>query len=46
MFILRHYEVREGQPHEAEEHIIANDSDTELEHGIAPMVFDQQVNFF
>ena len=32
MSIIRHYEVREGQANGLEENVIANDSDTDLEH--------------
>ena len=44
MSIIRHYEVRETQANGPEEHIIANYSDTDLEHELAPLVFEGQVN--
>ena len=43
MSIFLQYEVREGQPNGREEHAIANDSDSELEHVLAPLVFEAQV---
>ena len=44
MSIFRNYEVRERQPNGPEEHVIANDTDSELEHELAPLVFKSQVN--
>ena len=44
MSIFRHYEVREGQPNVPEEHDIANDSDSEFEHELAPLVFEAHIN--
>ena len=44
MSIFRNYEVRERQPNGPEEHIIANDFDSELEIELAPLLFKAQVN--
>ena len=44
MSIFRHYEVREGQANGSDKHVIATDSDTDLEHELAPLVFEVQVN--
>ena len=44
MSIFCQYEVREGQHNGPEEHDIANDSDSEFEHELAPLVFEAQVN--
>ena len=44
MSIFRHYEVREGQANGLEENVIANDSDTDLEHELPPLLFEVQVN--
>ena len=44
MSIFRHYEVREGQPNGNDEIVIANDSDSELEHELPPLIFEAQIN--
>ena len=44
MSIFRQYEVRKGQPNGPEEHDIANVSDSDFEHELAPLVFEAQVN--
>ena len=44
MSIFRHYEVREEQANGPDEHVLATDSDTDLEHELAPLVFEVQVN--
>ena len=36
--------MREGQANGPEEHVIATDSDTDIEHELALLVFDVQVN--
>ena len=44
MSIFRHYEVRETQANGLEEQVIANDSDTDFEHELAPSEFEVQLN--
>ena len=44
MSIFRNYEVRERQPNGPEEHVIANDTDSELEYELATLVFEAQVS--
>ena len=44
MSIFRNYEVRERHPNGAEEHVNANDTDSELEHELAPLIFEAQLN--
>ena len=44
MSIFRHYEVCEGQANELEGNVIPNDSDTDFEHELPPLVFEVQVN--
>ena len=44
MSIIRHYKVRETQANGLEEQVIANASDTDLEHEIPPLEFDGQLN--
>ena len=44
MSIFRNYEVRERQFNRTEEHVNAIDTDSELDHEFAPLVFEAQVN--